>query len=39
MGQWRDAEIEREYRLLQETIVGIRTIRAESNVAPSKPIA
>jgi valyl-tRNA synthetase len=31
-------EIEAEYKLVQDAIIAIRTIRAESNVAPSKPI-
>ena len=32
-------EIEAEYKLVQDAIVAMRTIRAESNVAPSKLIA
>ena len=33
-----DKEIEADYRLVQDAIVAMRTIRSESNVAPSKPI-
>ncbi|MBI5510042.1 MAG: valine--tRNA ligase [Deltaproteobacteria bacterium] len=34
-----DPALEAEYRLVQDTIVGLRTIRAESNVSPSKQIS
>ncbi len=36
---FRDEGIEREYQLVKDAIVAVRTIRAESNVPPSKPVA
>ncbi len=30
--------IEDEYRLVQDAIIGVRTVRAESNVPPGKPV-
>ncbi len=35
----RNEKLESTYRLMQEAVTGIRTIRAESNVAPSKEIS
>jgi valyl-tRNA synthetase len=36
--RWRTVELEQEYALVKEAIVGVRTIRAESNVMPSKAV-
>jgi valyl-tRNA synthetase len=33
-----DRAVEKEYRLVQDAIVGVRTIRSESNIAPGKPV-
>jgi len=35
---WRDADAERDMALLQNIIRSVRNIRAEKNVAPSKPV-
>jgi valyl-tRNA synthetase len=35
---WADAAAETEYGLVQNAIVGVRTIRAESGIGPSKPV-
>jgi len=36
--RWRDQALEADYRLVQDAIIGVRTIRAESEVARSKPL-
>jgi len=36
---WRDEALERDYRLVQDAIVGVRTIRSESNISSAKPMA
>ncbi len=38
LADMRNTDIEAEYRLVQDAITGIRTIRSESNVPPSKRV-
>ncbi|MEK7703965.1 MAG: valine--tRNA ligase [Myxococcota bacterium] len=38
LASWRVPGLEAEYALVKSAIVGVRTIRAESNVPPSKPM-
>ncbi|MEC9465310.1 MAG: valine--tRNA ligase [Myxococcota bacterium] len=38
LAHWRSTEVEQEYRYVKDAITAIRTVRSESNVAPSKRV-
>ncbi|MDP7038982.1 MAG: valine--tRNA ligase, partial [Myxococcota bacterium] len=39
LGAYRNEALENKYRLMQQAVTGLRTIRAESNVSPGKEIS